>query len=121
VRLFLEKDLLPALGGGDARLKFQALVAANVLSIAGRELASEEQQLIEERDLLRPLVNEPTEATPGVSGLREMVGQMNEELCGRIRHGELDDPDKQKDLTKVLRRLVMRKLEIASPRYLTSK
>jgi hypothetical protein len=38
-RLYLEKELLPALS--DARLRFQTLVAANVLSVAGRELAGE--------------------------------------------------------------------------------
>ena len=40
VRGFLETELLPALA--DARLRFHALVAANVLAVAQRELNGEE-------------------------------------------------------------------------------
>ncbi len=51
VRLFLEKELLPGLT--DARLRFQTLVAANVLAVAGREMAGEEALLHEEWRLPR--------------------------------------------------------------------
>ena len=111
VRLILEKELLPALG--DQRLKFQALVAANVLGIAGRELASEEGLLHEERQALRPFV-EDVPLAPGLAGLRAAVRAMNERLCERIRTGELGASDG--GLRAVLRRLVTRKLEIANPR-----
>lgn len=100
VRLFLETELLPALS--DQRLRFQALVAANVLAIAGREMASEAAMLAEEREALRPLVGDaPT------------VRAMNERLCARIRAGELRDDE----VLPVLRRLVARKLEVANPRF----
>ena len=42
VRSFLEVDVVPALHGP---ARFHALVAANVLAIAGRELATEEADL----------------------------------------------------------------------------
>lgn len=108
VRLFLERELLPALG--DPRLKFQALVAANVLGIAGRELASEEATLAEERAALAPLVGDVA-AGPGLGGLRAAVREMNDRLCARIRAGECDDAA----LRPLLRRQVARKLEVASP------
>ena len=46
VRVYLEGELLPTLT--DQRLRFQTLIAANVLSISERELASEEAELADE-------------------------------------------------------------------------
>jgi len=46
VRQYLESELLPTLT--DARLKFQTLIAANVLSIAEREWQHEETDLSDE-------------------------------------------------------------------------
>jgi hypothetical protein len=113
VRLFLERELLPTLA--DQRLKFQALVAANVLSIAGRELAGEEALLAEERDALRPFVGDE----PAAAGLRAAVRAMNDRLCARIRAGELDQ--REGELRAVLRRQVVRKLEVANPRCLQER
>jgi hypothetical protein len=110
VRGFLEAELLPALS--DARLRFQALVAANVLAVAGRELAGEEALLREECGLL-------DEAAPQECGaLRRAVLQANEALCTRIRAGDYDDPDRFREAVALVRRAVVRKLEVANPRYL---
>lgn len=116
VRLFLEKELLPSLT--DQRLKFQALVAANVLGVASRELASEEALLDEEREALWPLVGDVPLA-PGLEGLRAAVRGMNERLCERIRAGELDG--RETELRAVLRRQVVRKLEVAAPRVVKER
>jgi hypothetical protein len=113
VRLFLERELLPTIA--DQRLKFQALVAANVLSIAGRELAGEEAQLAEEREALRPFVGDE----PAAAGPRAAVRAMNERLCARIRAGELDQ--RAGELRALLRRQVVRKLEVANPRCLQER
>jgi hypothetical protein len=101
VRLLLQRELVPALT--DQRLKFQALVAANVLAVAGREMALEAAMLAEEREALRPFVGDaPAD-----------VLSMNERLCARIRAGEIAD----EELRPVLRRLVARKLEVANPGF----
>ena len=118
VRLYLEKELLPALA--DARLRFQTLVAANVLSVAGRELASEEGSLGEEATALAAMLGKTGEMPKGLEESRRHVRELNVELCTRIRQGEFDAPDRWGAAAEVLRRLVMRKLEVANPRYLQS-
>src|SRR5262249_26325493 len=55
VRQYLESELLPSLT--DQRLKFQTLIAANVLSIAERELKSEEVDLTLELAAFAELAN----------------------------------------------------------------
>jgi hypothetical protein len=117
VRGFLETELLPALG--DARLRFHALVAANVLSVALRELKGEEPGLAEEWRLLAPLVGESGEPPARLSDLRTGVRDLNERLCAAIRSGAFDG-ERFGEVISVLRRLVVRKLEVANPRYLES-
>jgi hypothetical protein len=117
VRVFLEKELLPGLT--DARLRFQTLVAANVLSVAGRELAGEEAMLREEWGMLNGVLAGSAHAEPsGVGELRRSVREMNERLCALIRAGEFDDRHSWHDLAMMVRPLVFRKLEVANPRLL---
>lgn len=115
VRGFLEAELVPALG--DARLRFQALVAANVLAIAGRELLGEEAMLREEWHALAPLVGAAGEQPERLGELRGEVRAMNERLCEAIRAGAFDG-QRSAPLAALLRRLVGRKLDVANPRYL---
>jgi hypothetical protein len=107
VRHFLESELLPCLT--DARQRFQTLIAANVLAIAGRELATETDHLREEWLLLGG-------ATLPANG-RAAVEERNRDLCARIRAGHYDDPDAFRSLAATLRQIVTRKLEVANPRY----
>jgi hypothetical protein len=116
VRRCLETELAPALA--DPRLRYQALVAAHALGVAGRELAGEEARLREEWELLRELAGLGPQAPPGLAELREQVRAANERLCGRIRAGEFDGAAELAGLLEVLRRAVVRKLEVANPRYL---
>lgn len=105
VRLYLEKELLPTLT--DSRQRFQTLIAANVLSIAARELATEDDD--EERGWLVALLGEKGD-----------VLALTEKLCAEIRRGSFDDPRRFAEAAAVVRRIVVRKLEIANPRYLRS-
>ena len=114
VRLFLEKELLPGLS--DARLRFQTLVAANVLAVAGRELTAEEATLREEWQALAGLLDERKEMPVSVTELRRGVWEMNERLCGQIRTGQFDGA--QAPLWALFRRQVTAKLLVANPRYL---
>jgi hypothetical protein len=115
-RRFLEGELLPGLS--DARLRFQTLVTANVLAVAGRELASEEAGLRQEWELLRQPAGLADPLPADIVELRRSVRQANERLCTRIRAGEFDDPERFRELAGLVRRLVVRKLEVANPRYL---
>jgi hypothetical protein len=115
VRRFLEAGVLPTIT--DARLRFQALVAANVLAIVGRELAVEEGHLRPELLFLRELVALPQEPA-SLADLRRLVREGNAMLCQRIRSGEFDDPGRLADLARRMLPFVVRKLEVANPRYL---
>jgi hypothetical protein len=118
VRHYLEAELLPTLT--DARQRFQALVAANVLAIAGRELAGEEGQLRQEWELLAGLLGAAGPRPEGPTELRQTVRQANARLCERIRAGGFDGPADFRRASRAIRELVVRKLEVANPRYLAS-
>jgi len=111
VRHFLQTELLPTLN--DPRLKFRALVAANVLTIVGRELEIGEEQLRGERERLIALLNES--ATEDV---REDVERMTRELAQKIRAGEADDGAWHEAVAAHVEKTVMEKLAVANPKYL---
>ncbi|HZR13716.1 MAG TPA: DUF6285 domain-containing protein [Acidimicrobiia bacterium] len=99
---FLARDVVP---GTDGRLSFHARVAANVVGIVRRELASGSALDDEEHARLRALL--------GHDGTRD---ELDAELARRIRDGSLDD---QRDaVVDHVRRTVRAKLTIANPRYL---
>jgi hypothetical protein len=116
VRLYLERELLPTLT--DPRLRFQTLVAANVLAIAGRELIDEERQLLEEWCWLSGLLDLPDAPPERLATLRQHVRDGNEALCRRIRAGTFDEADSFRTLAHQLRRVVEAKLAVANPKYL---
>jgi hypothetical protein len=107
VRRFLETEV--AKGASDPRLRFRALVAANALSIAGRELTQGEAVASAEAEILRDLLAEPRSGAPGAEEARALSA----ELCRRIREGRAP-----RGTLAALRRIVERKLSVASPRYL---
>jgi len=108
VRFYLEKELLPGLT--DPRQRFQTLVAAHVLGIVERELPAADALLAEESQLLASMLGH------AVSSVE--VGTANEELCERIRQGHYDEPAPMRLLLGQMRPVVVRKLQIANPRYL---
>jgi hypothetical protein len=118
VRRHLEAEVLPALA--DARLKFQTLVAANVLAIAGRELAAEEAMLRAEWAALAGVLGRAGPPSERRDDLRRAVSDANAELCGRIRAGDFDGPERFAALARVLRPLIEQKLQVANPRYLAA-
>jgi Domain of unknown function (DUF6285) len=117
-RQFLEAELLPTLA--DPRLRFQALVAANVLAVAERELLTEEEHLREEWQRLTEAGSVSGPVPERLAALREAVRAGNECLCDQIRRGAFDDPPRFGNLRRQLRQAVERKLEVANPRYLSS-
>jgi hypothetical protein len=118
VRQYLESELLPTLT--DARLKFQTLIAANVLSIAERELRSEEAELADEFAFYADRL-QLNDTPHTLLDLRAAVQKANERLCEHIRHGDYDEPAHFASLAKDLRRFIERKLQVANPRYLAGR
>jgi hypothetical protein len=112
----LEAEVIPALT--DQRLRFQTLVAANVLSIVGRELAA--------ADVHVRLAWDKLAAVLGVSDQLPQhdeaaaVRQLSEKLCQRIRAGDYDEPVRFLAVLNQLRPLILRKLEVSNPRFLAS-
>src|SRR5262245_6393480 len=117
VQHFLETELLPTLS--DARLRFQTLVAANVLAVAEREV--EVQHLREEWQWLSgPLLL--TQPGPDATAeLRRAVRVANVQMCSEIRKGHFDAQEEFLILLRALRTGVVRKLEVANPRYLATQ
>lgn len=108
-RTFLEKELLPSLT--DPRLRFQTLIAANVLAIVERELNTEEADLRAEWQML----DLPAPAPDNRDDLRQQVRAAEQALCHRIRTGDFDAPEPRQALLQRLRQLVEQKLAIANP------
>jgi hypothetical protein len=117
-RQFLEGELIPTLT--DSRLRFQTLVAANVLAIVERELQVEENDLLREWQWLTELLEIDEPAPQRLAALRKAARQANLQLCQRIRQGAFDQRSSFLELTRQLRQSVERKLEVANPRYLAS-
>jgi hypothetical protein len=107
VRGFLETEV--ARTAADPRLRFRALVAANALSIASRELVLDEASAVGEARILRDLLGEPPSGTPAAEEARAL----SRELCRRIREGKAP-----RETASAVRRIVDGKLATASPRYL---
>lgn len=117
-RQYLEEELIPTLT--DARLRFQTLVAANVLAIVERELPAEERHLLQEWEWLAELLDLEGPAPQSLALLRTAVHEANRQLCQRIHQGAFDEPTRFLALSGRLRRIVERKLEVANPRYLAT-
>ena len=116
VRQYLESELLPTLT--DQRLKFQTLIAANVLSIAERELQGQDAELADEFAFYADLLK--LDGPPQPTELRAAVRTANERLCEQIRRGEYDDSGCFEWLAHQLRRFVELKLQTANPKYLAA-
>ena len=118
VRTFLESDVVPVLEGPR---KFHALVAANVLAIVGRELATEEAELAAEWRRLATLApGAAAEPPSGLQALRAAVLDATATLAERIRRGEADRGTFGQAVRAHVRQTVLGKLRVANPRFLGS-
>ncbi len=115
-RMHLEKEVLPALA--EPRLRFQTLVAANVLLMVERELALAESQLDAEWERLNALEGASAPMPSRLEARREAIAARRRALCERIRRGEFDKGEAQRALFQHLRRTVEEKLQVANPRFL---
>jgi uncharacterized protein DUF6285 len=112
---FLEREVAPVCEGA---LRYKAKVVANVLRIVGREIDLGERHLREEAEDLAALLAEARPRARGERALREEVVRLNRLLGERIRTGEMDSGVGRSRILQALRKMAVRKLEIANPRYL---
>jgi hypothetical protein len=115
IQHFVETDVVPAL---DGTKKFHARVAANLLSILGRELASEDEQLAREWNGLSQLLGEPAAPPADRAERHVQLRRRSERLCERIRAGEADQGAWRDAVLRHVRATVVDKLAVANPRYL---
>jgi len=115
VREFLETDVVAELEGVK---RFHARVAANVLAIVEREIASEEQSLLAEWARLVGLLGCAGVPPPRTDELRGAVRGLTETLVQRIREGEADREPFGRVVREHVRETVREKLRVANPRYL---
>ena len=116
VREHLEAALLPAIN--DQRLRFQTLVAANVLSIVERELALSANHAEAEWARLDALLHDQVQLPATASDVRTKLAERNRELCAQIEAGAWDDAAERTALLAHVQQTATEKLEIANPRFL---
>jgi hypothetical protein len=116
VAQFIEREVTPTIT--DHRLKFRSLIAANVLAIVNRELATGDSLLRTEWQRLAVLTNEPDAAPANSNALREGLQRRSQDLCKRIRAGEADDGPWAEAVFAHAQATVIEKLQIANPRFL---
>ena len=116
-RMHLEKEVLPALA--EPRLRFQTLVAANVLLMVEREMTLAESQLEAEWERLNALEGVSAALPLNLAARREAIAARQGALCERIRRGEFDEGEARHALFRHLRWTVEDKLRVANPRFLT--
>ncbi len=116
-RLQIERNLLPTLT--EPRLRFQTLVAANVLAIVERELAGGETHLAAAWQRMADLLGDRASAAPPAGAeLIAAVAAQNLALCSAIRAGGFDAGPQRQALLAHLRRTAEAELAVANPRYL---
>lgn len=118
VRDFLNREVIPV--SDNHRLKFRAMIAANVLSIVERELAGEEERLREEWNRLATLDNltSKSEMPTTLDELRTAIQTQRRELCARIQTGEADAGPWRIKVLAYAKSDVREKLLVSNPRFL---
>jgi hypothetical protein len=113
VERFLEETAVPGLEGP---AKYHARVAANVVRIVARELATEDEHLAREWDGLAALLGDEMGEKPGEhASLRDAIVARNETLVRRIRAGDADAGSWRGALLAHLSRVIADKLDVAQP------
>ncbi|MCG8587884.1 MAG: DUF6285 domain-containing protein [Proteobacteria bacterium] len=112
VARFLSEDAVAQLEGP---ARYHARVAANVVGIVARELASEDRHLAGEWERLSGLLDDDAPAPGDRAALRDAITDRTHKLVERIRAGDADAGPFRDALVAHLRRAVADKLEVARP------
>lgn len=111
---FLDDEIVPHTTGSRS---FHARVAANVIRIVRRELATEETHLGSEWAGLDALLG-PMPRPVGREALRRALRSRTAELCQRIRAGEADAGPFRRAVLEHLWRTVRDRLSVTDPDWL---
>ncbi len=114
-RMHLEQQVLPSIA--EPRLRFQTLVAANVLAIVERELAAGSRHMVAAWRRVADLQGDATKQPVG-EALYAAVAAQTRQLCVDIRAGVYDDRSRSRALLGHLRRSAEEELLVANPRFL---
>ena len=114
-RMQLEQQVIPSIA--EPRLRFQTLVAANVLAIVERELAAGEAYMAAAWRRAADLEGGDA-GQPAREGLRAATAAQAQRLCQSIRAGEYDDGPRRQMLLTHLRQTAEEELAVANPRFL---
>src|SRR6185436_16790170 len=106
-------EILPAL---PAASRYTALMVANAMAIAQREIAAGDAPLRAEAERLRALLPECAEPPAG-SALQSVLAGYNRRLTEAIRAGRFDGEDRAAMLEH-LRRTTEEKLAVSNPKLL---
>src|SRR5438105_3922879 len=109
---FLSTEVVPTVN--DPRMKFRALVAANVLTIVTRELELSDALTQAEWQRLDALMGYDA---PG-ENLAEEIEVMTRAVCARIRQGQADEGAFHDAVLAHVEQTVREKLRVANPKYL---
>jgi hypothetical protein len=116
VRQHLTGEILPTVQA--PRLRFQTLVAANVLAVVRRELALAEEQSRSEWQRLVDLLATAGDLPSTVSARREAIAILNQRLCRLIEDGAFDDEAGWRQLLAHCQRTAREKLAVSNPGFL---
>jgi hypothetical protein len=116
VRAYIADEVVPA--AADRRARFRALIAANVLAIAERELALGPADARAEADALRRLGYARNGSAAGADAVDD-VDAARRDLCRDIRAGAFDSAERFVAASAYAREIVVRKLAVANPRFRT--
>jgi hypothetical protein len=113
---FLQTELAPAVA--DPRLRFRALIAANLMAIVTRELRAGDGPARDEWRALAALLGTAGEPPADTAGLRAGADALGRELCARIRAGDADEGPWADAALAFAESSVVARLQIANPRFL---
>ena len=115
-RALLRESLIPAL---PAEKRHEALMVANAMSIAMRQLENGDEPDCRELKALAVLLcaGEASNPDDGPSP-RERLGTLNRQLCRAIRSGDADTGAFRDAVGAHLRELARRRVQESNPRYL---
>lgn len=114
----LTTQVIPTLS--EPRLRFQTLVAANVLAIVGRELKLADSYSQQEWHSLAQLLGQTGDCPANLEAREQAIGEWNRLLCQQIEGGLFDDPAGTQHLLRHCLQTAQAHLQIANPKFLTA-
>lgn len=109
------ETILPDVG---SEQRYSALMIANALSIAGRELNEGKEQGWKILEALQILLGEKDKHDIEESALYEEIGDLERQLCDDIAHGKYDSDFEP--LMTCLQTIVRARLAISNPKLLVA-